>query len=249
MTLTISGASLTKELLVTNLAVTDIDPVNDTISGTTEPDQMMWMWFESSCCRNFQADSSGNWMVDYSVPGADGEPIADIQPGSSGTINAVDNDGDNTSVNWSVPNPSFNVRANENKIEGWQWPIGSTVTIEVSRPGESISRTATVVAHAPWDPNSDSYVEYYFTGEFDILAGDVVSVTQGATTKTTTVTNLAFTDIDLDTDIVTGIASPGANVRHLGLYQLGLQLQPPCHCKWYNRHLVGKFWQCGLTAG
>jgi hypothetical protein len=107
MIITVSGASATKQLVVSDLSVTSVDLVNDTISGSTEPNQDMWMWYESSCCRGFRANDSGVWTVDYSVEGADGEPIADVGPGSSGFINATDNDGDNTSLNWNVVDQRF----------------------------------------------------------------------------------------------------------------------------------------------
>jgi hypothetical protein len=106
MIVTVSGASLTKDLEVANLSVTSIDLANDTVSGSTDPNQNMWMWFETSCCRNFQANGSGVWTVDYSVLGTGGEPVADIGLDSAGTINAYDNDGDNTSLNWNAAPPT-----------------------------------------------------------------------------------------------------------------------------------------------
>jgi hypothetical protein len=106
MIVTVSGASLTKDLEVANLSVTSIDLANDTVSGSTDPNQNMWMWFETSCCRNFQANGSGVWTVDYSVLGTGGEPVADIGLDSAGTINAYDNDGDNTSLNWNATPPT-----------------------------------------------------------------------------------------------------------------------------------------------
>jgi hypothetical protein len=105
MTLTISGASMTKELVVSNLTITNIHLQNDIITGGTEPNQSMWMWFNSqtgTCCRGFQADGNGVWIVDYSQPGPNGEPVEDLHPGSFGTVNAIDADGDNTSLNWNL---------------------------------------------------------------------------------------------------------------------------------------------------
>ncbi|RPI90039.1 MAG: hypothetical protein EHM40_19395, partial [Chloroflexi bacterium] len=105
MTLTISGASQTRQLVISHLTITDINVGADTITGTAEPNQWLWMWYDSPahfCCRSFQADSNGVWTVDYSEPGPNGEPVEDIGTRAAGTINASDIGGDNTSLNWNL---------------------------------------------------------------------------------------------------------------------------------------------------
>jgi hypothetical protein len=151
MTLTVSGASFTKELLVSNLTITGVDPAADFITGGSELNQPMWMYFDNAvgdCCREFTADGNGIWSVDYSQPGSNGEPAQDIGPGSSGTVNARDDDGDNTSLSWRVPNPTFGVRANTDQVEGWEWTLGSTITVTVDDPGTTedpdVTQTAVV---------------------------------------------------------------------------------------------------------
>jgi hypothetical protein len=103
MFVTVSGDTITKQLTISNLSITKIDQFNETVSGMTDPNQAMWMWYEDSCCRSFQADGSGAWSVDFKAPGSDGEPIADIYPGANGAVNASDDDGDNTSLGWLAP--------------------------------------------------------------------------------------------------------------------------------------------------
>ncbi len=110
MTLSVSGAGVTKTLLVSDLAITAANPITDVISGTAGMNQVLWMYFDNAsnnCCRNFQADADGNWTVDYSELGLYGEPIEDIFPGSSGTLNAPDEDGDNSSLSWYIPDPYY----------------------------------------------------------------------------------------------------------------------------------------------
>ncbi|MBI5352063.1 MAG: BMP family ABC transporter substrate-binding protein [Chloroflexi bacterium] len=202
--ITMTDGSITKTHTVSNLAVTDVDVDTDTITGSVEPDA--WVDVDANCgpggCTylGVNANGSGDWSADFSA-------LTDLVPGSSGEVRAPDSDGDTTTVQWNVPNPQVQVRANDNNVEGWDWTPGATVTIDISRTGESISRTA-VVGSASWDPRP--YFSYNFNGEFDILPGDVVTVTEGGTSKTVTVTNLAFTNIDLDTDIVTGVSSASA---------------------------------------
>lgn len=115
----LSGASLTRIMMVDNLTITNINQDLDTITGTTVPNNWLWMYFEPSCtptCRSTVANESGIWMMDYSVPGSEGQPVADIGPGSAGTIHVPSGNG-STSVFWFVP-----ITLNLNSIaanDGW----------------------------------------------------------------------------------------------------------------------------------
>jgi peptide/nickel transport system substrate-binding protein len=219
MTISISGAGTTKTLLVSDLDVTGMDAENDIISGTAGIDQPLWMNLNNSsgdCCRNLQADGSGNWSVDYSLPGSEGEQTENINPGSNGTINAPDEDGDNTSVSWQVPNPNFSVRANVDQVEAWEWPLGANLSLTIHNPfdPESVDYTdsATVMGPTGWgDPRN--YVNFYLYGNFDIQPGFEITLTDGITIKTHTVTDLAFTDIDLVNDTVTGVGKPSSQIN------------------------------------
>jgi hypothetical protein len=214
MTITVSGASKTKELVVSNLSVTSIDLEHDIITGSTDPNQNMWMWYESSCCRGFQANSSGTWTVDYSQIGPNDEPIADIKLGSNGTVNALDNDGDNTSLSWRVPNPLIHARPIEEAVEGEEWPLGATVNLTIDNPATQTNpdyTASTTVVVADWDPK-----QTYFRinlNNYDLKIGDILTVTDGNVTKQHTTKFLEFTSININTDIVYGKASPGQVVN------------------------------------
>lgn len=218
MTLTVSGGPFSKDLVVSNLTVTSIDLDADLITGGTEPNQMMWMYYSSpsgTCCRNFQADDNGVWTVDYSQPGPNGEPVEDIRPGSSGTINAIDEDGDDTSLNWNVPNPNFSARLTENEVHGYEWPLGASVTLTINDPNtpEPVDYTdiQTVVV-ADWDPNQTFVPFRLWENEFNLEHGMTVNMTDGQTTKSHVVTKLVVTSVDPDTDTVYGTADPGTQV-------------------------------------
>ena len=85
--------------------------------------------------------------------------------------------------------------------------------MEIDDPNtpESPDYSGTQVAFIPegWDT---TLVEFDLTGTYDIKPGDVVSLRNSAITKTTTVTELAITNVDVDTDIVSGIAAPGSHI-------------------------------------
>ena len=108
MLVTVSGLSVSKDLLVSDLTITSINIDTDIIKGGTEAEKQLWMVLDNAssgtCCRKFQAGVDGVWTVDYSQPDSSGDPVENIQPGSSGTIYASDSDGDNTALNWKVLN-------------------------------------------------------------------------------------------------------------------------------------------------
>ena len=115
-----------------------------------------------------------------------------------------------------VPNPTFNVRANYDQVEAFQWDIGDTLTLTIDDPDteNDPDRTTTqvVTGLADWDP-TQTYLSFDLSGVYDIQTGDEISISNGTITKNTVVMNLAFTDVDLETDTVTGMAEPNQVVN------------------------------------
>lgn len=219
---TMSQGGTIKTHTVTNLTVTAVDPVADTVSGTADPGTQVdvgHIYCDQNGCVGFRrvtADTNGNWLADFAHVGEDSDEqdIVDINAGTNSEARQCDNDGECTTYNWSVPNPSFAVRANDNQVEGWEWTLDTTITITVDDPGTPLSPdvTKTAVVYQPdWNP-SERRFDLDMNGVFDIKPGDVVTATDGTTLKTHTVTALAFTDINIDTDVVTGVAQAGSSV-------------------------------------
>jgi hypothetical protein len=109
----------------------------------------------------------------------------------------------------------LDVRANNEQVEGYGWPMGASVTLKVNNPVTSAnpdySTTRTVTELTSWDPNQ-TYISIDLWDVFDIKPGYSVSLSDGVVTKTHTVKTLAFTDINLVNDTVTGIAAANSNV-------------------------------------
>ena len=102
MKISISGNYTTKIITVHPLTITNIDMASDIISGTSMPNNWMWMYFQPSCCRAVTSDANGDWSIDYSVEGPKLEPIADIGYQSEGAIHIPSGGGGKTSVMWST---------------------------------------------------------------------------------------------------------------------------------------------------
>jgi oligopeptide transport system substrate-binding protein len=218
--ITVSGGGIKKELDVAPLTVTNVDMEADTVSGTGDPgfEIHVGMLCDDNGCtrRNVYVDSNGIWLADFSVPGADDdETVFDIRPGSGTGVYQIDEDNDATNVGWNLPYPpAFQVRANGDGVDGWEWPLGETVTIEVNDPSTpddiDYSGTATVGV-ADWDPNQTWFS--VITNNYDLKAGDTVTVKDENITKHLLVTDFRITNVDLDTDRVYGKAEPGQHVN------------------------------------
>src|SRR5512138_7487 len=89
--------------------------------------------------------------------------------------------------------PYFSVRANDDQIEAWDWPLGSHLTVNIYADGldthpADYTTDGTVTGPADWDPRN--YLAFHLNGDFDIQAGNLVMVSNGSTIKRHIVTNL-----------------------------------------------------------
>jgi len=220
---TVSGENITRQHAVTHLAVTNIDVDADTISGTGYPGAMIHVGAicdETGCAtRNINVDENGNWIADFSVPvtgHGDAGMAFDLLPGMSSSAYEFDMDEDATNIFWGIPNPTFNVRANNDQIETWEWNIGSTLTVNIyssgiETPPADYTTSGVVTGPAPWG-DTRNYLSFNLGGLYDIQSEYLVTVSDGTTTKKHIVTSLAFNVMDVDADTVSGFAEPGSNV-------------------------------------
>ena len=216
--ITASDGTITKNLTVDNLTFTSVDLEADIVYGTAQPFQEIDVWTcdEYGCDphRNVSADSDGYWLANFAVPGVnEGEEfVADLKLGTWIDSGVFDEDGDRTMFGFTIPNPVIFSRANDDQIEGWDWPIGETVTIEVDDPATEDNPDYTrsvLVEIIEGDPHSF----LFFTEDYDLRPGDIVTAytdtpVYGLLTKTLNVSSLTITNVDLELDIVYGIAEP-----------------------------------------
>jgi hypothetical protein len=160
-----------------------------------------------------QAD--GTWQVNFSVagPGSDEQEILDIVPGTSGAALEPDVDGDHTDANWYIYQ-RFDAHPEEERVDGSGWPLGATITVEINDPATPASpdytNTTTAIAN-PGDA-SQTWFNLDFNGQYNLKPGDVVTVTDGTTTKVHTVTSLQITEVNPLTDVISGTTAPNSYV-------------------------------------
>jgi hypothetical protein len=204
----VSAGGFTKTLTVANLKVTNIDLVNDSISGTTDPNTNLQFTLTNSNAKIVTtSDNQGNWTADFSG-------IYILTAADGGRIIQYDDDGDATDVDWSLPN--FRVYPDGNVVEGNGWPENTTATITFHDPGAPEGTqdytTSVPVGPTPWYLDK-KYLYTNLGGLYDIHPGCVVSVSAGGFTKTLTVANLKVTNIDLVNDSVSGTTDPNTNLQ------------------------------------
>jgi peptide/nickel transport system substrate-binding protein len=240
MTGDVYGNPVTKSLTVSTLSVSKADAATDTVIGIADPGTQVHVCanIPNNCVTRWvtPAGDTGSWTAKYGEEGNPPDDVAtvDLLPGSNGWASQDDGDGDITWYDWNVPNPNFRVRANDDQVQAWEWTQGDTLTLTIDNPNtfNNPDYTATQsVEWAPWDTDhTQTYVSFNLGGFYDILAGDEVSLSNGITPKTTTVTDLVLTAIDVDADTVTGQASPDSSV--------GFSACDATHCS--NRYVAAE---------
>ena len=214
---TATQGDLVKTHVVKDIAITGVDIEEDIVSGTAIPNAYVTVTVESGDegMRTVRANGTGNWFADYSVPGPlPRQEVKDITANTNVIAAELDEQSNGTVVSWYVSNPGIGVRANDDKVEGWQWPLGATITVTVDDPDTQadpdITRTAQVY-EASWNPGEYRF-DLSLSGVIDIKPGFEVTASANGITKTLIVTSLAFTDINVGDDMVTGVAEAGSRV-------------------------------------
>ncbi|MBL8109079.1 MAG: hypothetical protein JNJ96_05385 [Anaerolineales bacterium] len=220
MTVTLTDGLMTKTHTITNLIVSDIDLDADTVSGTAQPGAHVTVGYicEQNTCawRRVTADGLGNWLSDFSIPGEDAseQVLFDIKPGTSSGAGEIDEDGDETSVLWRVPYIQASINRPGHGVDGYNWPLGNSITLTVDNPGNGMGTDyEDVQTPEPdeWNP-AGTHVEFQL-GDFRLETSATVVLADGTTTMEITVAYLDITAIDTATDRVFGKADPGSSVQ------------------------------------
>jgi len=209
--LTVSDGVTEKGIVLEPIAMEVFDVDRDYIAGTAPPDRDVWVaagpqdWQVGMTVRS--AAGTGEWEADFtSLP----EPF-DITEDMRGWSYAqiFDEDGDANEAG-APPRIWFSVFPEWEYVEGWNWPMGATVTASVE--GKPECAATGLSGHPEWDPQA-IFVSMTFPEGCDVEAGNEVTLTDGMTTLTHTVQKLAVTEVDELADTVTGTADPGGQVH------------------------------------
>ncbi|MDJ0663090.1 MAG: ABC transporter substrate-binding protein [Acidimicrobiia bacterium] len=208
------GVEITKQLLVADLEVLEIDEDQETVMGFAPPfeavDVAAWNEF-GEAYRTVEADGGGFWEADFANPGDEAHEgdVLDIVIDTGGEAQVFDDDGDSTYREWYLEppaEPNFFVRPDGDQMWGHEWFGGDEVTVTIDDDDDP----ATVLHEFTFEIYDGEFMIENI--DFDILPGHYVVVTDGESTKSHWVTELMVTEVDALADLVHGTAEPGAEV-------------------------------------
>ena len=219
MVITMTDGVVFKSHTAINLAVTEVNIDADTVSGTGLAGVRLHVQHcqYNGCLwrRWVTVQTDGTWQVDFSVPGASGDEqeILDLVPGTSGEAVYPDIDADHTDVNL-YPTQKFESHPEEERVDGFGWLANATINLEIDDPATPVNPDysgSTTSLPMPSNP-SDTWFNLDFKGQYDLKPGNVVTVTDGTTTKQHTVTSVQITEANAITDVVSGTAARNSYV-------------------------------------
>jgi len=210
-TVTMTNGFLTKKQTVSVLQVMGVNSALDTISGTAEPNADVYLETQFFHWRSVQADASGNWVVDFSVPGDydDEQATFDLIPWDEGIVRVSDGDNDSTEVTWPI---ELGMKVGD-EINATNWYAGDEVTLTIDNPVTPSTvdfATSEFPMVGPW---AYTGISFKIGQEFRTQPGHIVSLTQKDHSKTCTVSPIQITRVDYITDQVTGISDPNDLVQ------------------------------------
>ena len=221
-TVTATTEGITRSMVITPLALSGVDRIQDTVFGSADPGSVVQVnayfmeneqgqQIDESIVRHAQVDGNGKWSVDFSQTGPQpGEGTTwDITIGSQLLVSQADEKGNETAQFWYVRTPTIGVRPDTETIVGREWPAGADIQVQVDDPATPQEQDITASVVPDWvssDPGHTLFtidLTYY-----DIKVGDVVTVSDGETTRQHTVQYVAITDVDPDSETASGSATP-----------------------------------------
>ncbi len=202
------------EHTVRYLEIINVDVENDIVYGKAEEGSVVEVFIPYVANVEEIADEDGIWTAEFE----EGE----IAPGTSGFAEQWDEERNTaTHIHWHFPNPWFRVDPYHNGIWGHDWPAGVMLDITI---GED-----------PNDPDWEDQVGVNEWGDFGLWVGDDYDIKSGELVTVATedksiikehrVTNLRDIEVDVENDIVSGLADPftevEVHIHHPGDYHIG----------------------------
>ena len=119
---TLTYGEIRRSHVVQNLAVTAADAASDTVAGTADPGAALQVWphgYDQVATIQTTAGADGTWKADFSG-------IFDLVVGTGGRSQIVDEVGNATAVDWSVPTSWRDDFDTDALAPGWYWQNGDS---------------------------------------------------------------------------------------------------------------------------
>jgi hypothetical protein len=222
--ITMTDGTITRTHTVINLKVDGVDTETDTVFGKAEPSTFVHVFAcdESGCgnvgaLRHVFSDETGNWVANFASPGFgdDEQSLFDIKVGKRGEAFQFEyGDVNSTSWSWSVSNPSITAYTAENIVKGEDLTQGAQVTLTIDDPTNGIGTDVALegIADQTGGRCTGWCVEFKMPDGFQLAGGQVITLDDGTTNISYTVSNLKLVHIDIQNDTISGTADPFSTV-------------------------------------
>ena len=119
------------------------------------------------------------------------------------------------------PQPYFSVIPNFQQVHGHHWPLDAALTLEINDPTTETNPdfvSSEVVVAAPWDPGTETWVEFDLSASSDrplelVKPGNEFTLSGGGFEKSLVVQPLFVTAVDPAASTIRGTAQPETQVR------------------------------------
>jgi hypothetical protein len=208
----LTDGTTTKSLVIPNIQVKSFDTVNDRVTGTTSPNRNIRIDVGApNGTVETRSDGDGNWLADFAGK-------ADLQPSSACDIYVYDDDEDATIVGWEGNNPYIQANPKRHFIYGRWWPVGTELTLVIDDPSTPTNDDYHTTATSVYDVYTDAlpnavFADFPWPTTFGLQPGFILTVTGGGITQILTLSPLRVTSFDFQADTISGLATPGAQVR------------------------------------
>lgn len=210
--LTVTDGVVVKTLTLVELTVDWSDRGEAILRGSTDPGMLVEAGVNRDegeggllLRRVITDEDTGDWSADFSEPGALPDEMGttdSIWDGAHGWVSAIDEDGDRTQLDWSIPNPHMDVWISHNFISVYDWPAGTELTLTVAEGGIERHRLTTMLENGSEElPGSE---------EFPLAAGQTVTLSGGGFERSLTVADLRSPTVDMANSTLSGQAPEGA---------------------------------------
>ena len=119
------------------------------------------------------------------------------------------------------PQPYFSVIPNFQQVHGHHWPLDATLTLTINDPATETNPdfiSSAVVVAAPWDPGTETWVEFDLSASSDtplelVKPGNEFTLSGEGIEKSLVIQPLFVTAVDPVSSTIRGTAQPDTQVR------------------------------------
>jgi hypothetical protein len=214
--LVVSDGTNEKGLVLETIAMDVFDPENEIMAGTAPGGREVSVVAglqeaETQGVINVIAgQENGAWMADFKTIGFD--ITEEMRAWSFAQIFDGDGDANEAATPAAPPAPWIRAHPVWDSVDAWSWPEEAVLHLTIDDPATPAAPDIEMEMPGEVDPELGS-VWFDFAGEYDLKAGDEVTLSDGTTMRHLVVSIVTIDSVDVEADTVAGTAEAGASVR------------------------------------